>query len=695
LLSEAPTETPQRVPRGHRRADVQGIRAVAVLLVVVFHAGAAARGGFVGVDVFFVVSGFVIAGLLLRELGGTSRFSFAAFYLRRIRRLLPALALVSVFTLVAGAVLVSPIGGGQQALGRAVMSATRFAANGFFFTSTGGYFQRTAESNPFLHTWTLSVEEQFYLVFPALLLFAWWRGRRSGRRWLVGLLLAALLGSLATALAFSYDRLPGAPVLGRLATPDLALQFAFYSPLTRGWEFLAGALIALVPTRWTPRPRLAAALGLTGVALLAIAAFGLRPTDRFPGVLAALPVGAAAGLLLAGLAPVPTAVTRLLSARPAVLLGDLSYSWYLWHWPVIVLARTWWPGDPWIPVAAAAGSLVPAALSYRLVERPIHRGRRLVSRRATLALAVACVAIPLVAGLGLVTAANRSWGRPGVAHLRALTDPEHLDMVAGCAGTAPLGAVPRPGCTWTVPGARGTVLLIGDSNAGHLTEPVIAAGRELGYDVEVVTSGGCPFLVRPRYFNADCERFVKGSLAAILARRQPYAAVVVSNASLGYLNGPLAPDFAGDAPSRTGGPDRQRVIAGWAADLRITVTPIAGRGPVVVVGAVPQFANLPQCLMPSLLAGPTPGCGGLSADTARRTRADIVTAERPVTAAAGAGYLDTGQTLCRPTGECSAFVNGIMVYRDEAHLSVSGAMLFEPGLRDALRATSYPAAPHA
>jgi peptidoglycan/LPS O-acetylase OafA/YrhL len=664
----------------------------------VFHTGVAAPGGFVGVDVFFVVSGFVITGLLLRELAGTGRLSLPRFYLRRVRRLLPALAVTSVATLAASALLLSPLGGGQQALGRAVTAAAAFAANGYFFTSTGGYFQQTATSNPFLHTWTLSVEEQFYLVFPALVAVGWWLGHRVGRRrerrrgrhldphprpgrWVLpGLLLAALLVSLVAALAFSYGRLPAG--LGRLANPDLALQFAFYSPLTRGWEFLTGALVALVPAGWAPRRRLAAPLGLAGAGLLAVATFGLHATDRFPGALAALPVGGAVALLLAGRAPAATVVTRVLAARPAVRLGDLSYSWYLWHWPVIVLARTWWPGHPWVPVVAAAGSLVPAVVCYRLVERPIHQGRRLVSRRATAALAAACLAVPLLGGAGLAAAAGRSWGRADIAGLRALTDPEHLDLTAGCIGAVPSAAA---GCTWTVPASRGTVLLIGDSNAGHLTEPVLAAARGLGYDVQVATDGGCPFLLRDRYFTEACRRFVQGGLAAIAGRARPYAAVVVSNASVGYLGGPLVPQLAADAPAGATGTQRDLAIAGWAADVRRTVAAVAAHSPVLVVGAVPQFAGLPQCLRPGLLAGPAPGCGRLDPAAAWRARGEVVAAERPVVTGLGAGYLDTGDQLCTPAGGCTAFVAGTLVYRDGAHLSVSGSMIFEAPATAALR----------
>jgi peptidoglycan/LPS O-acetylase OafA/YrhL len=685
LLSERGRATSPRTTQTHRRADIQGIRAIAVLLVVLFHAGIGPAGGFTGVDVFFVVSGFVIASLLMRELTATGGISLRTFYLRRIRRLLPALALVSVVTVACGALLMSPLGGYQRTLGLGVISTTGFVANAYYFKALGGYFQQTADSNPFLHTWTLSVEEQFYLVFPLLLLTGWWLSRRRGPRWLAGLLLAGLVLSLACDLALTFDWVPHLPGLLRsLSSPDVAARAAFYLPVSRAWEFLAGALAALAASRWTPRYRLATPLAWCGVVALTVGVFCIQPTQPFPGILAVVPVTATVCLLLAGsTTDQASGVTRLLSTRPAVVLGDLSYSWYLWHWPAIVMAQTLAPGTAWV-VVAAFGSLAPAALSYRFVERPIHRGQILVSRRATAILTAVCLAVPVAAGGALVIAARRSWDQPGIAAIEADVGPEHLDEVTGCAVPFPLGSPYRPSCTWAVPHARGTILLTGDSNAGQLTEPVLAATRRLRYDMQVATYGGCPLLVRPSYFDSSCRQFVQGTVAAIKARRAPYAAVVLSNASDAYVAGPLMSDFAADAPAGATGSLRQRAIAGWVQDLRRTLRALGHRQPILVIGAVPQFPNVPICLKPSIFRRPTADCGWLSPAVAAQRRTHLITAEEPVVAALGADYLNTGRILCRPDGGCSAFVHGHLVYRDGAHLSVTGSMLFEPSLKAAL-----------
>jgi hypothetical protein len=156
---------------------------------------------------------------------------------------------------------------------------------------------------------------------------------------------------------------------------------------------------------------------------------------------------------------------------------------------------------------------------------------------------------------------------------------------------------------------------------------------------------------------------------------------VLSNASVGYVNGPLMDEFAADAPATAVGTPRQKAVAGWVEDVRRTLRALGRRSPVIVIGAIPQFANLPACIMPSLLRGPAADCGELTPAEATLWRVHLISAERPVVASLGASYLDTGRLLCRPEGGCSAFVHGTLVYRDAAHLSVSGSMFFEPSLR--------------
>ena len=214
-------------------------------------------------------------------------------------------------------------------------------------------------------------------------------------------------------------------------------------------------------------------------------------------------------------------VTRLLSTRPMVWLGDRSQlcSWLL-AGSAAGARRVSEPGA----VTAAAARAASIRLSYRFVEQPIRLGRRLASPRATVWMAIACVAVPLACGAALVAASGRSWGRPDLAALRAVILPPHIDVSTRCVSTVPLGSPGRPACTWPVTTAarRGTILLIGDSHAGHFSEPLIAAANQLGYDAQIATNGGCPLIVRSLDDVRFCSQFVEGSLAAIARRRPAY-----------------------------------------------------------------------------------------------------------------------------------------------------------------------------
>ncbi|MBU6280558.1 MAG: acyltransferase, partial [Actinomycetales bacterium] len=315
----------------HRRADIQGLRAIAVLLVVAFHAGLPVPGGFVGVDVFFVISGFVITGLLLREFAGSGRLNFRRFYSRRFRRLIPALALVVTVTALLAIPLQSPFGA-QQVTAKTGIGSMLLLANAVIYQVSGAYFDGPAELNALLNTWSLSVEEQFYLLFPAVLAVGWWLSRRwfsrVGHRELGAITLVALLSGASFALSvwFTFADHP----IGFIERPA---QFAFYASLTRAWEFGAGALLAFAAQRWQPSQRAGLILGSAGAVLLILSVFLIDGAVPFPGWAALPPVAATLLLIAAG----PTSATgRALSVGVMVWIGALSYSWYLWHWPLIV-----------------------------------------------------------------------------------------------------------------------------------------------------------------------------------------------------------------------------------------------------------------------------------------------------------------------------------------------------------------------
>ena len=291
------SDTPSSVGAAWRRADIQGLRAIAVLSVVAFHAELPIPGGFTGVDVFFVISGYVITLLLLREQSKGS-FSFAMFYARRAQRLLPALAAMVATVFVISWLIESPFGA-QQTTAATGIGAMLLAANVVIVRSVGDYFDSVAEANPLLNTWSLSVEEQFYLVFPLLVIFAAVKFRRHTGLFLTVALLTGASFVLSVALTGGWSP-------GNLTSQPEA--WAFYLSPARAWEFGVGALLAIGVGRhrWTPTATQSNVLAITGLTLLAASFWWITPDRAFPGTLALLPVLGTAALIAAGLTTNPT-----------------------------------------------------------------------------------------------------------------------------------------------------------------------------------------------------------------------------------------------------------------------------------------------------------------------------------------------------------------------------------------------------
>jgi len=505
-----------------RRLDVQGLRAVAILLVVGFHGDFGVHGGFTGVDVFFAVSGFVITSTLLRELVDGNRLDFLAFYARRIRRLLPALALMVAVVALVG-LLATPIAAGRLAALTGVF-ASGFASNVYLALRPTGYFDLGTGLDPLLHTWTLGVEEQFYIIFPALLLLGWVIGRRFGGAARAGAFTVVAIACVVSgllAIALEHGRIGG----------TRGQQYAFFLSPPRAWEFGAGALVALVVPTLTRLPAAVAwvlqALGLVGI----LAGGFLLTATSVSAPRLGLPVFGTCALIAAGTA-VSGGVTRVLALRPFVWIGDLSYSWYLWHWPLIVFAVALWPGSGAAPRVAAIVSLLPAWLSYRYVENPIRYGFRRGIRPA-LGLAAVCVGVGVAASLVLLggvhaldrTASVQSWQR---------SQEPHADEWRHCHADSVDAAEVRR-CTWRVPHPRGLVALVGDSNAGQFAEAVLAADAQTHHDTLLLTAP-CPYVdlvLHPLGPSADCLHAYR-TTAAVLTRLHP-ALVIVASRSDQYV----------------------------------------------------------------------------------------------------------------------------------------------------------------
>ena len=633
---------------GYRR-DIQGLRGMAVLLVLLYHTGAVLPGGFIGVDVFFVISGYVITASLQREWLSTGTIRFRNFYTRRVRRLLPALALLIAMTVFASILFQSP-SGPQQATAKTAIGAIAIAANFVIFRSIGGYFSAAAENNPLLHIWSLSVEEQFFLVFPAAIALGWSLARRQGTSksiaaWIVagGIAIPSILLSVST----SYG-LIDVPLIG-----GSSRMFAFYSSLTRAWEFAVGALLVLLAPRLSRLPdwRLDR-LGGVGLVLVLGSAVTLSENWIFPGFVVLLPVAGAAALILSG-------STRRSDGRPMlehpllVWVGDLSYSWYLWHWPMVVFTRLYFSDSWWVLLAAAGLSLVPAYLSWRYLESPIIRSVRLSGRRVVGLLAVALL-VPGLLTVVLAVGSKTGWGLdwPVGAHVVVQNGCDH-------------GEFDPSACTWTAEASRGTVLLAGDSQSWAVADGLITAAGELGYDTTVATLNGCAFVYPDSELPGDwaeCREF-RSAVTEFATSTRPNA-VIISNWSVGYV---------GDEPE-----SRRR----WASGLVGLFDVFNDAGvPVVLFSSYPRGDD--DAISRSLIIRPDAD-RSTDAVRSREERAWLIELETELAAAYDEVYIfDPYEVLC-DRSVCRTAVGGTEYYTDANHLSRAGALLLAPPLVEIL-----------
>ena len=473
------------------RLDVQGLRAIAVTSVVTFHAfPALLPGGFLGVDIFFVISGYLISGILIKELR-EGKFSIAEFYRRRVRRIFPALIVVLAFTIVAGVFLLSPQAFRQ--LGRSVVATVFFSSNMDFWLTTN-YFDGAAEFKPLLHTWSLAVEEQFYILYPPLL-YVLWRYARSR--------LTLVLGALfALSLAVSEALVWNAPAA------------AFYFAPSRGFELLSGALVATraLPALRSQRTReIIAGVGLAAIFLPLMFYTSKMP---FPGLLALVPCVGTALMLHAG-ANGDSWAAKSISTPGYLFFGNLSYSLYLWHWPILVYARHIFGGTiDWVEATAAVTlAVIASVLSYRYVEQPFLDK----SRRHLPALRIGGAAIGGFAGLGLALfllhGVDARFTSRELA-MFAFSGDINTRRVA-CHNDSPELRAYADNCTFGAAGAPPDVAVWGDS---HGAELAVALGRRaapLGRSVMEITSSACPpalgfASVRRPWCEAQNQRTLEG-----------------------------------------------------------------------------------------------------------------------------------------------------------------------------------------
>ncbi|MDX1541032.1 MAG: acyltransferase family protein [Geminicoccaceae bacterium] len=641
----------KRARRRHDfRPDIQGLRGVAVLLVVIYHAGlSVVPGGYTGVDVFFVISGYLITGLLVREIEQSGGLDLAAFYARRIRRLLPAATVVLLATTAVAMLLYSPLEL-KQFVATVFMTAV-YLSNFWFAQQQTDYLAEDTSANPLLHTWSLAVEEQFYLVWPLLLLAAASAGpvNRLRSRLLVIMLIVGAL-SLAASVLLTWSNQP----------------WAFFGSPTRAWQFALGGLIAL----WSPDERwlgttFARLAGLTGLAAIIGAALAFTAETPFPGYAALLPTLGAAMVVAAGHASRDAATASWLGSGPLRFLGDISYSLYLWHWPVFVFLQR--QVDEVGALEQLAGLTVACALAwltYLSVENPVRSARPLIARpRLSLAFGLLLSALPVSVALTLWTmTAGELQMRAQQRYLAASDDLPRI-YADGCHLDFREISVDAAGCSYAETTSRTTVVLFGDSHAAQWFPALEAVAEREGWRLVSLTKAACPALPYAVYLEplgrtyVECAAWRERALARIAELRPEITIVANSNREWAKDDG------LGDL----------RDESLWLRATRRLLGELAGhtRATVFLRDTRDLPFDAPTCLSRADWQDQSPPEACAVEPNAGRAKT-LFERESAVISAEGAHLIDMRDAIC-PVEPCPVERNGRVLYRDSHHLTASFA----------------------
>lgn len=639
------------------RPDIDGLRAVAVIVVLLYHVGfSAVPGGFVGVDMFFVISGFLITKIINdRQVQG--RFSYVDFYRRRALRILPALGVVLAFVLLVGWRVLPP--SDYLGTGKAAVAASTFVSN-FYFWRVGGYFDTELKLNPLLHTWSLAVEEHFYLLLPLLFLAIWRFGRRAVR-------LAVLL-VLVVSLGMS------AIFVGRYGD-----EVFYFSPF-RVWELAAGSVLAVFQVPLLRQRAEREVIAVIAMAMILIPCFVYGKTTIFPGPAAIPPVLGSALLIHVGTSG-GSSITRMLSIRLFLFFGLISYSLYLWHWPLVVFAKFafGWDGQGGsVGWALVPVSIVLASLSWRFVERPFRGHSTAKERtpwRATM-LATGSAAV-LAAGLVVVVAGGfpARFG-PGVQEL----DKERTASIPyiECDGRAVTSAAPGDWCVIgiTRDATRASILIWGDSHALAWAPAFEKALKDLKLTAIYAPTSACP----PMFgvLNKTKPRCTPQSrnIENYLSQASNIRLVVLSSSWTPYFD-----DYGAYQLLDAKGAENNSIVAGRS--LSATVDELLhDRHAVLILGPVPGApADVPLARIAHEING-VPLPSPRTRTSFRQANAALFSSLEHISAAGRATVVDVLPWFCGQV-RCDYVFDGQSRYRDGHHLSVQGALAFSNRIEDA------------
>ncbi len=670
------------------RKDIEGLRAVATFLVLPYHAGLMLfPGGFVGVDVFFVISGFVITGQLLKEVDRDGTVKLLGFYARRTKRLLPASAVVLVATAIMTWLWVPRIR--WETTGGDIVASSLYFVNWRLADRSVDYLAEDVTPSAVQHYWSLSVEEQFYLVWPILLLGA--------------VLLAAKLGvdrRVALLAGLAVVAVPSLLWAGHQAA--VAPERAYFVTSTRMWEFAVGAFVAIVASRLDRMPRaLAIVLAWGGLAMTLVAGRVFTTETTWPGYHALLPTLGAGLLIAGGVAAGPRGPVAVLGNRFMLFIGYLTYSLYLWHWPLLIVAREHFGGIS-VPIGLAivVFSVVPAWLTFHLVENPL-RSSTVIARdsRVALSLGLNATLVGVAAGLALVVAlaGTVSTLPPGSAQGAATLSSTPTRDTAGRATDSVSGGItPDPlqatkdipelyadgcqvgvdsdepvSCSYGRPGARTTVAVVGDSKAAQWVPAFQLLAEQHDWRIVTYTKSACQFATVETTLDGEVYQTCRDWTDNVLEE----------------LTGPDRPDLVVTAGQRdqgvVGEEDGELELSGDAMEAAMvdTWTRLRNAGvKVVVVADTPQTgSDVYACVSenPDRLTECT-------YDREHGIAASGAPTQESAAKAADVPFIDLTDFIC-PATECPPVIGNVLIYRQGSHLTRTYIETLAPRLDAALR----------
>lgn len=662
------------------RVDIQGLRGIAVLLVVLYHLDVHwLSGGYIGVDIFFVISGYLITGHLIESLD-SGRFRFLDFYARRVRRIIPASLFVLLVTTVISCLLMPPLL--LPKILKESIATALYIPNIFYAYQQTDYLAETTVS-PLLHYWSLGVEEQFYFIWP-LLLFVCWRYRAAKKNYLFVILSSVIM------LSF----------LANLYLTTTSQSWAFFLVFTRAWELGAGGLLAfaiknnLFSLRNTA-PGVAALSGWLGVALLGYCATFYNENTVFPGSAAALPVAGAMLVLFAGAASGSASLlNKLLVNRPLQYLGMISYSLYLWHWPVIIFVQEVWPDFSGIYFVAVLFivSCVLADMTYRWIEGPFrHAGSRFYFAATPALVASMAGSVFIVALAGAYGYQIKSWQLHSdqiAQEYQPRANPEFTDFVPrnlspdlrnasksiavvyndGCHDD--LFSLEARGCKYGDTSASKTYVLFGDSHAAQWFPALEKYSAEHGIRLITFTKSACPAIDTAILLQGveylSCHAWRKKAVEKINQLKPDV--VILSN-------------YQGS---------RERVVANdplreWGDGLERMFGLLPHSAQIIVIGDTPSFGRTPAlCLSKNLLD--TDQC---EQPKGRVLDADLADVEKRVAIKNKKHYITMNDYLCSEKN-CGPIIDNVLVYRDQHHITIELSEKLAGALGAAIESKLYP-----